>query len=226
VYATVASRVKLVLGDNAGATQYSSYHSGGSAWEELSVSITVDNAANFLYCGLYIDGGDTSGYIDGCRLIEGSSAPAYEPHVMPFNRFPRQAIVSARNFRQPVGTPGISTQIYANQINNVMYYTTTPANNDEFTFNVWLEDGTYTLDAIGVTANNRGKIDWYVDGVLAISAQDWYAASLTYNVAKTGSITIIGNGMHVIKGKINGKNASSSSYYWALTEVSIYPSAD
>ena len=69
--------------------------------------------------------------------------------------------------------------------------------------------------------SNRGKIDWYIDGVLAVSGQDWYVGSLIYNVVKTASVTVSGSGLHTVKGVTNGKNASSSNRVFSISSISL-----
>ena len=225
VLATVASRARLYINDGIGST-FSSYHTGGSAWEELSVTRTLDGSATELTIGFQVATGDTAAYLDGCRLTEGASAPAYEPHVLPFNQFPRRAEFNPRAVIQTVGTVGITLNGTASQAGGLIAQQTTPANNDEFTFGVWLAAGTYTLSVLGVKNTVNGKLDWYVDNVSQFTGQDWYAASATYNTVLTGSVTVVGDGYHVIKAKVNGKHASSGNYYWQLTHIAFYQSAD
>lgn len=103
---------------------------------------------------------------------------------------------------------------------------TAAANGDTFTQSFLLAAGTYTLVIHGVTNTTFAKIDWYIDDTLVLSGQDWYA-SLAWNVVKTqASITVSGNGRHVLKGVVNGKNGSSSSYNIALTKIVFVPASD
>ncbi len=86
----------------------------------------------------------------------------------------------------------------------------------------YLAAGAYTLNALGITSTDSGKIDWYIDNVLAVSGQDWYSAALTYNVVKTAAVTVVGNGQHTLKGVVNGKNAApSSDYIVRLTAIAF-----
>lgn len=129
-----------------------------------------------------------------------------------------ESIVTAGN--------AITFTLSTSQQHGVLFYQNAPANADTFTQSFMMRAGTYTLSVIGVTANDRGKIDWYVDGAVQITGQDWYSASATYNVIKSGSITVATDGYHVLKGVINGKSGSSSSYYFSPTKFWIAPSAD
>lgn len=227
VYATLASRVRLRVNDGTTTTN-SAYHTGGSAWEYLTCSFTVGGSVTALNVGLAVDTGDTSGYIDGITIEEGLSAPNYTPHMKPFNRFPRYAVITGRTIRQPAGTPGISQVLNTSQPFNAYWFNTTQALNDAFEFNVWMEAGTYTLSHVGVTSSTAGQITWAVDGVdqAGLTSVDWYTAGVVLNVTKTGTMTVIGDGYHVIRGKLAGKNGSSGGYNYFISEISIYPSAD
>jgi hypothetical protein len=79
VYATVANTAKIsIYGAVLGYTD-SSYHTGNSTWQLLTVTVTVNASETSLYaCGLVFNG-DTSAYFDGAMLVEGSSAFAFSP---------------------------------------------------------------------------------------------------------------------------------------------------
>lgn len=100
------------------------------------------------------------------------------------------------------------------------------ANGDSFSQSFVLAAGTYTLYVLGWTNTNRGKIDWYIDNVLNISGQDWYAGVLTSNIVLSGTVTVIGSGRHILKAVVNGKNASSSDYAATLTKFWLKPVTD
>lgn len=78
VYATVASRARISIHDGV-ASVFSSYHTGGSSWEFLTVSITLNAAATALYGYCQVYNGDTDGYFDGAILVEGPICPAFAP---------------------------------------------------------------------------------------------------------------------------------------------------
>jgi len=78
VYATVADRAKLGIGDGL-TNSWSSFHTGGSTWEWLTVTKTFAAGATEGRMLCFIDTGDTSGYFDGAMLVEGSSAFAFSP---------------------------------------------------------------------------------------------------------------------------------------------------
>lgn len=72
IYATVASRARLSLGDGVGTTN-SSYHTGDSTWQFLTVTRNIDTSATRIRCGMEVNTGNTTGYFDGGVLVEGSS---------------------------------------------------------------------------------------------------------------------------------------------------------
>lgn len=72
VYATVASRARLSIGDAVGTTN-SSYHTGDSTWQFLTVTRNIDTTATRIRCGMEVNTGNTTGYFDGGILVEGSS---------------------------------------------------------------------------------------------------------------------------------------------------------
>jgi hypothetical protein len=96
---------------------------------------------------------------------------------------------------------------------------------DTFRAGFWIADGSYTLYLHGRVQTDAGKVDIYVDEVLQTSAQDWYAASAANN-QQSCVISVVGSGYHVLKIKVNGKNASSSDYtfniYSAVIASAVY----
>lgn len=75
VRATVASRARLGIDDGVGSAN-SSYHTGGSAFEWLTVSRTLDASATKVEVQLLVDSGNTTAQFDGCVLTKGSVAPS------------------------------------------------------------------------------------------------------------------------------------------------------
>jgi len=223
VYATVANRVRLRVNDGT-TTTYSSYHSGGSAWEYLTVTFTPASGATVVNVGLAVDGGDTSGYLDGAVVVEGAVAGAYQPQLKHFNDFPQRVTFWPDEAKVTTGS-AIESITDTGSRYDTRTYQEPPANGDTFTQSFFLRAGTYTLAVLGISSGGRGIADWYVDNVFQFS-QDWYSTSLTRNVLKTGTITVIGDGYHVLKGVVNGKNASSSNYYYDFNKYWIYPAVD
>ncbi len=97
--------------------------------------------------------------------------------------------------------------------------TGTHANGDALQQHFFLASGAYTLSVLGISGANRAKVDWYIDGVSVVTGQDWYSASTTYNVVMTAAVTVTGNGDHILKAVVNGKNASSADYYFDVTKA-------
>lgn len=95
------------------------------------------------------------------------------------------------------------------------------ADGDSFEQDFLMQAGTFTLYALGLTSTDRGLLDWYVDDVLVKVGQDWYAGGLARNQIKSFQFAIVGNGLHTLKGVVNGKNGSSSSYVISLTKFFI-----
>lgn len=106
-------------------------------------------------------------------------------------------------------------------------FQSTAANGDTFTNRFLLKAGTYTFYALGRKGTGAGKIDWYVDNILIQSAQDWYNAAAANNTVLSVSNVIINtSGLHVLKGVVNGKNASSSGFAINLTKYWFVPASD
>ncbi len=80
VHAGAATRARLRIWDGVSST-YSSYHSGGGAWEWLTATATLSGSATMARVGLEIAAGAaiTVG-LDGALLVEGSLVPAFVAH--------------------------------------------------------------------------------------------------------------------------------------------------
>jgi hypothetical protein len=76
VWADTANVARIGLTDGV-SSNASSYHTGGTSWELLSVSITIDSDATNLSCFLECKNTNESVAFDGVVLREGSSAPTY-----------------------------------------------------------------------------------------------------------------------------------------------------
>lgn len=74
VRATVASRARIRLNDGV-AQQASAFHTGGEAWEWLTVTITAAALATQLQAELQVNTGDTTAQFDGVVLVEGTTVP-------------------------------------------------------------------------------------------------------------------------------------------------------
>jgi hypothetical protein len=63
VYATAANRARIAINDGT-TTTYSSYHTGSSSWEWLSVTASVAANLHIVQVRNYVDTGDTTAYFD------------------------------------------------------------------------------------------------------------------------------------------------------------------
>lgn len=148
--------------------------------------------------------------------------PTTEPHVV----YPTRALVF---HHESLVTNGNGLTIFistAHQFASAAYQNAS-ADADSFTHSFMLKGGTYTFVRLGITAPNSGIIDWTLDGTPILSSDDYYSAGLTVNVRKsTGSISVVGNGRHVLTGTVNGKNASSGGYDIPLTYLALLPASD
>lgn len=99
VYATVASRARISLGDNIGSSA-SSYHTGDSTWQFLTVTRDIDPAATRIRSGMEVNTGNTSGYFDGGLLCEGPNAftdlSSYLEEWKPGKRYRMSKFIIAR----------------------------------------------------------------------------------------------------------------------------------
>lgn len=107
VRATVASRARLLIVDSAGSSA-SAYHSGGSSFEFLTVTRTVDAAAISLVVRLQIDTGNTTAQFDGAILALGQGLADFVP-----DRVMTPAGGSG-SLAGPVGHLHVDTGSYAN----------------------------------------------------------------------------------------------------------------
>lgn len=72
VYATVASRARLAISDGVGSTE-SSYHSGTTGWEFLTVTHNMDASATRMRVEMQVNTGDTVAYFDNGILCQGDA---------------------------------------------------------------------------------------------------------------------------------------------------------
>jgi len=136
--------------------------------------------------------------------------------------FPKRATIFSDEF--------ISSTAFISQVDAIMRYNSSsnqssPANGDSFTFGLNLQKGTYTCSVLGHADSNRAMLDWSFDGVIQTAGQDWYSGGPA-SATKTFTITCLSDGYHILSGKINGKNGSSTNFYWSLTKVWIAPTTD
>jgi hypothetical protein len=124
-------------------------------------------------------------------------------------------------FRRTAGVWSHTTEVATGRVWTVGWYQSSPANGDSAEIKLLLDAGTYNVAIAGISGDNRGRLDWYLDGVAFDTGQEWYSVSVTENVVKTATITISTGGSHTISVTVNGKHASSSNYYWLLTALEV-----
>lgn len=227
VYATAANFARLFITDGVTVTN-SAFHPGTSAWVKLSVTATMGAAISTLFVGLEGDTTNSSAYLDAVMISEGSSISNYTPDSPVINEMPKRATMWHDEATVLTGNL-MAASIDTTAIYNGTYLQTPSANGDSFSHSFFLQAGTYQLSVLGKTGTALAKIDWYVDNVIqaSLTGQDWYSASSVPNVVKNGSVTVIGDGYHVLKGVVNGRNvANVSAFNIALTKYWIKPVVD
>jgi len=112
VYSGYANRVRLVIND--GVTQtYSSYHSGSSAWEWLTVTMTLSGSASQVLILLNIlTGSSTTAYFDGAMCVEGESIFAFSGGITPIPLGTAAAVLTAN--KGPAGCTAVTGWIAIN----------------------------------------------------------------------------------------------------------------
>lgn len=97
--------------------------------------------------------------------------------------------------------------------------------NDEWTNQFFLAAGTYTFYIIGIRQAGGGSLDLWVDET-SWAQLDFYAAATGTNFVFSGSITIATDGIHKLRGKVVGKNPSSSGYVANISVMYFKKAAD
>lgn len=226
VYATLGSRARLRANDGT-TTTYSAYHTGSSTWEWLTFNFVVGAGATVVNVGLAVDTGNTAAYMEGLSVVEGTTLTYPIQPALAINALPKRATMWHDEATVLAGNP-LAYNVTSTLAYNVYISqgAASGALNDAFTHGFWLQGGTYTFSALGFTTTIGGQIDWYFDNVKLISVQDWYAASGVLNTVKTASVTIVGDGYHVLKGVVPSKNGSSGGYVIPLIKYWLKPSSD
>lgn len=181
VHCNAASAVRLTISDGVGSTN-SSYHTGGSTWETLKVTHTIDAAAGNNVFVIVAFGVSCTAYLDNSTLVVGSVSMDYVP-LHPADDLARcqryywiQNYVSSFGFGSFVGlyasagSQGIGPTIYFPQ---EMMATPTVTKN-----------GTWTVSNCGQPAcSGAGKQGFVITGTSS-------AAGLTYFVPDSSDDTI------------------------------------
>ena len=111
VYATVAARARLSMTDNVN-TANSSYHTGDSTWQWLTMTMTFDSSATLLVLYLQVNNGNTSAYFDGLMCVEGESIFAFSEGITPIPLGTAAAVLTAN--KGPAGCTAVTGWIAIN----------------------------------------------------------------------------------------------------------------
>jgi hypothetical protein len=96
---------------------------------------------------------------------------------------------------------------------------------DELNYKIGLDSGTYTIGAVVQKDNNRGILDFELDGS-SLGTYDCYSGSADDNErAEVTSVNVASAGLKTLGLKVNGKNGSSSGHYMAIGVIYIYRTA-
>jgi len=101
-----------------------------------------------------------------------------------------------------------------------------PANGDEVWFRFFAAAGDYDLHLNYLKNYNRGKIEIRIDDSDLLATDDLYTSSAQYNQWISHEVSLLNDGVHFLKLKINGKNAGSADYYWAMACVLFVAQSD
>lgn len=105
-----------------------------------------------------------------------------------------------------------------------LWYQTSAADGDSWTFSAVLAAGSYAFYAIGRNGPGHGKLDYYIDGVTIETGQDWYNGSNVSNIIKSFTFSVPSSGYHVFTLTVNGK--TGSNYYISLGRLWVIPTSD
>lgn len=104
--------------------------------------------------------------------------------------------------------------------------TPTPTNGDYVEWNVLLQAGTWSLDAVLTRFAAAGIAQFSVDGSNVGSAFDCYAASTTPHADHSATgIVIATTAVYPVRLTVAGKNASASGYGMALEALALKKTA-
>jgi hypothetical protein len=92
-YATVANRVRIAINDGVSAVTYSTYHTGNSTWQWLTLTKTLSATASYVRPCLCVESAG-GGYFDGAMCVEGASQFAFTPHPNDQHKFISHATIT------------------------------------------------------------------------------------------------------------------------------------
>ena len=83
VWCATGTAARLAIDDGDGASDVSSYHTGDSTWQWLTVTSIIGSNATNILTELILDTASTA-YFDGAMCVEGESAFAFSDKPMPY----------------------------------------------------------------------------------------------------------------------------------------------
>ena len=101
----------------------------------------------------------------------------------------------------------------ARRLNNVGATGSSSADGDYITTMIDVEEGEYDIQSLVTTRNNSGIIDIDIDNT-TVETIDLYTAALTNNVLFEEKGIKLSDGKHILKIRIDGKNAASSDHFF------------
>lgn len=105
------------------------------------------------------------------------------------------------------------------------YYSSDGTQNNELTWDVWLDSGTWKLAQVHTASTNVGIYTWQLNGV-SIGTIDGYAGSAAHNTySEITGISVTTPALYTLKLLMATKNASSSSYSTNLASVALIKTA-
>jgi hypothetical protein len=128
--------------------------------------------------------------------------------------FPHEAIVINGN--------GWSRAINAADHFCASSFQNTPAQYDHFQASFFLRENTCTIEVGHLKSSTYGIADIYVDDEFVFSL-DCYNSTTLHGQITTDTVAVSGDGVHYVDVYINGKNASSSNYYFSWSYIAFRP---
>ena len=97
--------------------------------------------------------------------------------------------------------------------------------NDELTYKLCLDAGTYTLTVLGMKDVDMGIATYSIDGS-SVGTIDWYNGSAQYNrIQSVTGISVTSPGLKTLSVKSSTKNGSATKYVINMTTISLYRTA-
>lgn len=111
--------------------------------------------------------------------------------------------------------------VVATTPHNVVWNQLVPNDGDEWYWYAPMEQGSYKISVLGISAADRGVADFYVNGV-EIASKDWYAAPAVHDEEWTFNWNPTQTRLHEFKIVVDGKNGLSTNFHLVLSSIVIY----